>query len=83
MSVAQPISAQLLPVALDTSAARYGSIGVAFTYLTWLYIVSWALLACSVLGQVMVTDEGAFGRFLRGKRTPDTPVPVPVTDDDE
>jgi membrane protein len=46
-----------LPHALDSSADRYGSIGVAFTY-----------LAASVLGQVIATDTGWFGQWIRGER---------------
>ncbi len=83
MVIAQPISAHFLPLALETSASRYGSIGVAFTYLTWLYIVSWVMLGCAVLGQVITTDEGSLGRFLRGRHTPSIPVPVAPEDDPE
>ena len=81
MSVAQPISARRTcpspwrraPRGTDRSASR----SPTSPGCTWCRS---ALLACSVLGQVMVTDEGAFGRFLRGKRTrQDTPVPVPMT----
>ena len=41
----RPASAVWLPRALEVSADRYGSIGVAFTYLAWLYVVSFCVLA--------------------------------------
>jgi membrane protein len=62
----RPASRTWLPHALEVSADRYGSIGVAFTYLAWLYAFSFCLLAAAVLGQVITTDPGRFGRLLRG-----------------
>jgi membrane protein len=55
-----------MPRALDVSAERYGSIGVAFTYLAWLYVLSFCFLAASVIGQVVTSDPGGFGRWIRG-----------------
>jgi membrane protein len=69
MLVVRPASARWLPQALQASADRYGTFGVAFTYLAWLYVVSWCLLAASAVGQVLTTDPGWLGRVLRGERT--------------
>ena len=66
MMTARPATQAWLPRALETSADRYGSIGVAFTYLTWLYVVSWIFLATAVVGQVIATDPGGFGERIRG-----------------
>jgi membrane protein len=74
MLAVRPVGAVYLPRALQTSAERYGTIGVAFTYIGWLYVVSFCLLLAAVLGQVLALDEGRFGRLLRG-----TPVPAPET----
>lgn len=68
MAFVRPASALWLPHALNVSADRYGSIGVAFTYLAWLYVVSFCFLAAAVLGQVITTDSGWLGRFIRGER---------------
>lgn len=65
MLVVQPASTVYLSLALQTSAERYGSIGLAFTYLTWLYVISFTLLASAVIGQVLVSDYGKLGRYLR------------------
>jgi membrane protein len=71
MAVIRPVTVVALPRALDSSADHYGSIGVAFTYLTYLYIVSWVFLAAAALGQVIATDQGAFGAWIRrGARIP-------------
>ncbi|CUR55164.1 conserved membrane hypothetical protein [metagenome] len=65
MAFIRPITVVALPRALDASADHYGSIGVAFTYLTYLYIISWIFLAAAALGQVIATDRGAFGAWVR------------------
>ena len=67
MVMTQPMASRYLPIALESSAARYGSIGVAFTILTYLYIVSFALLGFAVIGQVIVRDDSVVGRFIRGE----------------
>ncbi|MCY4726354.1 YihY/virulence factor BrkB family protein [Nocardioides sp. STR2] len=66
MLLVRPVTEIWLARALESSATRYGSIGVAFTYLAWLYVIAWILLATAVLGQVLVTDDGRIGRFLAG-----------------
>jgi len=65
MLPARPVMAAWLPQALETSADQFGSIGVAFTYLALLYTVSFAFLATAILGQVIATDEGRLGRWIR------------------
>jgi membrane protein len=68
MMFIRPASHTWLPHALEESADRYGSIGVAFTYLAWLYVVAYCFLAAAVLGQVIATDPGRLGRWIRGRR---------------
>ncbi|TIC87740.1 YihY/virulence factor BrkB family protein [Nocardioides sp. GY 10113] len=65
--LAHPISTRYLSASIELSAARFGAIGVAFTYLTYLYVIAWWLLATAVVGQVIATDEGAFGQVVRGR----------------
>lgn len=65
----RPATAVWLPNALETSAERYGSIGVAFTYLACLYTASLCFLSTSVLGQVIATDPGKLGQWIRRTRT--------------
>ncbi|BCY11371.1 YhjD/YihY/BrkB family envelope integrity protein [Actinoplanes sp. L3-i22] len=50
-----------LPRALQSSTDRYGTIGLAFSYLGWLYVLSFCLLLSAVIGG-MVTG----GRFTDG-----------------
>lgn len=66
MLLVRPASGAWLPRALEVSADRYGAIGVAFTYLAWLYVVSFCFLTASLVGQVLTTDRGRLGEVLRG-----------------
>jgi membrane protein len=65
MLVVRPASTIYLSFALESSADRYGPIGVAFTYLTWLYVISFTMLLSAVIGQVVASDDGPLGRFIR------------------
>jgi membrane protein len=76
MLFVRPASTVWLPRALESSADRYGSIGVAFTYLAWLYVVSFCFLVASVMGQVVTSDPGWFGQWIRGQRQPASAEPV-------
>jgi membrane protein len=62
----RPASDLWLPRALDVSADRYGSIGLAFTYLAWLYVLSLIFVSAAVLGQVLASDSGKLGGWIRG-----------------
>ena len=66
MLAIRPASVAWLPRALENSADHYGSLGVAFTYLAWLYVVSFVLLGTALLGQAIATDRGRLGRWIRG-----------------
>ncbi len=69
VSAARPIGHDLLTNALDNSAEQYGSIGVAFTYIAFLYALSLWFLLAAFLGQVIATDEGRLGRWIRQEGT--------------
>jgi membrane protein len=45
-----------LPRALETSSERYGTIGLAFTYIGWLYVLSFVLLLSAIMGRVLTSD---------------------------
>ena len=72
--VVRPASEAYLPRALEDSADQFGSIGVAFTYPAWLYVVSSVFLAAAVIGNVIAEDRGRLGEFIRRGR------PIHATD---
>jgi membrane protein len=69
MLAVRPASHVWLPRELEASQEQYGSIGVAFTYLAFLYLVSLCFLAASAVGQVIATDRGSLGAGIRGRDT--------------
>jgi membrane protein len=73
MLTVRPATAAWLPHALEVSADRYGSIGVAFTYLACLYVASFSFLATAVLGQVIATDRGRLGQWIQGTQPANQP----------
>ena len=75
MLAVRPVGSIYLPRALQTSADRYGTIGVAFTYIGWLYVLAFCLLLTAVLGRVLAQDEGRFGRLVRGGGAPPPTLP--------
>ncbi|WP_232050589.1 YihY/virulence factor BrkB family protein [Actinoplanes sp. OR16] len=48
-----------LPRALQASADRYGTIGLAFTFIGWFYVISFCLLLCAVIGYVLTSASSA------------------------
>jgi membrane protein len=67
MLVVRPAGQLYLPRALRSSDAHYGTIGLAFTYIGWLYVISFCLLASAVIGYVLAEDRGLLGRVIRGE----------------
>jgi uncharacterized BrkB/YihY/UPF0761 family membrane protein len=57
MLAVRPVGARYLPWALRTSEDRYGTIGVAFTYIGWLYILAFCLLLAAMLGQAIAQER--------------------------
>lgn len=69
MLLSHPVAERYLATSIAVSSQRFGPIGVAFTYLTYLYCVAWGLLGTAVLGRVIVIDPGLVGRLIRGPVT--------------
>ena len=67
MVFVRPASAIWLPWALESSAKHYGAMGVAFTYLAYLYMISFIFLGASVLGHTIAVDRGSLGSWIQGK----------------
>jgi membrane protein len=74
VSAARPIAHDLLTSSLDNSADQYGTIGVAFTYIAFLYALSLWFLGAAFLGQVIASDQGRLGRWIRHEPAAQRPV---------
>ncbi|MGB3438382.1 MAG: YhjD/YihY/BrkB family envelope integrity protein [Actinophytocola sp.] len=76
MLIVRPAGSLYLPHALQVSADRYGTIGLAFTYIGWLYILSFCYLGAAIVGLVLAQDEARLGRLIRGgAATPPSDLP--------
>ncbi len=64
----RPLIHAYLPRALESSADHYGTIGVAFAFITFLYMVFFGYLGCATLGSVLARDDGWLGRLIRGEK---------------
>lgn len=67
MLAVRPAGELYLPRALRSSDAHYGTIGLAFTYIGWLYVISFCLLASAVIGHVLAEDLSLVGKVIRGE----------------
>lgn len=57
-----------LPRALVSAAGQFGALGIAFTYIGWLFIVAFVLVCSTVLGAVLARDESRLARRIVGAR---------------
>ena len=57
-----------LPLALSSASRQFGALGVAFTYIGWLFIVAFVLVCSTVLGAVLARDESRFAQLIVGER---------------
>ncbi len=57
-----------LPRALASASRQFGALGVAFTYIGWLFVVAFVLVCSTVLGAVFARDESRFARLIVGER---------------
>jgi membrane protein len=78
MLAVRPAGTVYLPRALQTSHDRFGTIGLAFTYIGWLYVMAFCLLVTTVLGAVVARDDSAVGRLFHASHAP-APATGPAT----
>ena len=57
-----------LPHALEISAEHFGSLGIAFAFIGWLFVMAFVLILATVLGAVIVQDEGVESLVRSGRR---------------
>jgi membrane protein len=57
-----------VPRALVSASQQFGALGVAFAYISWLFVVAFALVCSTVLGAVLARDESRPGRLIVGEQ---------------
>jgi membrane protein len=65
-----------LPRALVSASHQFGALGIAFTYIGWLFIVAFVLVCTTVLGAALARDESRLARLIVGEQ----PSPAGRTD---
>jgi membrane protein len=55
-----------LPRALVSASRQFGALGIAFTYIGWLFVVAFLLVCSTVLGAVLARDESRIARLVVG-----------------
>ena len=53
-----------MPHALEYAAEKFGDLGVAFTYIGWLFAIAFALIVATVIGVVLAREPGPMARWL-------------------
>lgn len=64
-----------LPIVLTTGAEEFGVLGLVFVYISWLFVLSFAIVGATVVGRACAQDEGILGRLVRGPSPEDANVP--------
>jgi len=57
-----------LPHALQVGVEHFGAFGLAFALIGWLFVLGFVLIVATVLGAVIVQDEGVEGLVLAVRR---------------
>ena len=69
-----------MPTALHYSSEQFGDLGVAFTYIGWLFGVAFVLIAATAVGTVLAREPGPLARFLARRVGTRTATPSPATE---
>ena len=64
-----------LPIVLTTGAEEFGVLGLVFAYISWLFVLSFAIVVGTVVGRACARDEGILGRLVRGPSAEEANVP--------
>jgi membrane protein len=59
-----------LPLALSSATRQFGVLGISFTYVSWLFVLMFALVVTTVIGAVVAKDPGPFQAVVRPGTVP-------------
>lgn len=55
-----------LPLAAESAQQKFGSLGLVFTTISWMFVLSGVIVAAAAIVKALALDEGPLGRLLRG-----------------
>ncbi|MET0784098.1 MAG: hypothetical protein ABWY53_07185 [Leifsonia flava] len=67
LALAGLVARVYLPIALTEAAREFGALGMAFSYLGWIFVLMFVMVIASTVGHVIATDDGPLGRRIRGR----------------
>nr|WP_206025706.1 hypothetical protein [Rhodococcus sp. 14C212] len=59
----------VLPRFTATAEAKFGPLGVVFTSISWLFVLSLVIVGAATITKALALDESYLGRYLRGPST--------------
>ncbi|MFC7451203.1 hypothetical protein [Rhodococcus daqingensis] len=59
-----------LPLAGESAQEKFGALGLVFTAITWMFVMSGVVVAAATTIKALALDEGWIGRLLRGPVPP-------------
>ncbi|WP_426594071.1 YhjD/YihY/BrkB family envelope integrity protein [Cellulomonas sp. McL0617] len=75
LTVLAEFGAFYLPLVLTNGAEEFGVLGLVFAYISWLFVLSFAIVGATIVGRACAQDEGILGRLVRGPSPEDANVP--------
>ncbi|MDH6282407.1 hypothetical protein [Prescottella agglutinans] len=60
----------VLPRTAAAAQAKFGSLGLVFTAIGWMFVACVIIISASVITKALALDEGPIGRYLRGPLEP-------------
>jgi len=66
LAILQAAGGIYLPIALTSGAKQFGVLGMTFTYIGWLFALSFVIVVATALGRAASLDDGPVGRLVRG-----------------
>ncbi|TQF74932.1 hypothetical protein FK531_02390 [Rhodococcus spelaei] len=65
-----------LPLAAASGQQKFGALGLVFTTITWMFVMSGVVVGSAAIVKALALDEGVLGRLLRGPVVTTEPEPA-------
>ncbi len=68
-----------LPTIVGETTRHYGTLGLIFVSISWLFFFAIIVVTCAIVMQTVISDDGLVGTWLRGRVGEPHPFPSPGT----
>lgn len=66
LTVARTVGRFVLPKFTATAQTKFGPLGLVFTSISWLFVLSMVVVGAAAISKALALDEGWVGKYLRG-----------------